>query len=88
MNLYGGMFIPSEQLRERRAEAAKVVDEKPATKAVEQSELSALSEAELEYARKLAADDKAGLARLYVNGRLVRVGLTWQPGGEELWNKS
>jgi hypothetical protein len=75
----GNIFVPSDQLRLRSANASKV-----AAQSVEDGE-GAFSAAEIELARKLVEESSED-ARLFVNGELVRVGLRWLPGGRERWN--
>ncbi len=75
----GSVFVPSSQLQERPA--TSVAEKAAAAPALDPSELS---EEEL---AMMAADDGKGLAKLYLNGELCRIGLRWLPGMEEKWNK-
>jgi hypothetical protein len=80
----GSIFIPSGQ----RSRTTSRVDAEAATKAaVAVQDPSGLSEEELALAAKLASDGSEGLSQLFVNGVLVRRGLTWIGDGEELWGR-
>jgi hypothetical protein len=94
-------FVPSERTRREDAEKAAKTTATEKTdahrtdvvaKAVSAMKAAAgpredqLSDEERELCKALADDPKQKLARLFINGQLARVGLTWLPGMEEKFN--
>jgi hypothetical protein len=80
------MFQVSQQTR--RADAAKAAAARARRTIATKSAAAELSEEELKLAAEMAEDENESLAKLYVNGVCVKIGLEWQPGGEALWNAS
>jgi hypothetical protein len=80
------VFQVSQQTRMQ--DAAKAAAARARRTIATKSAAAELSEEELALCAEMAEDENESLARLYVNGVCVKIGLEWQPGGEELWNAS
>ncbi len=81
------VFQPSERTRGEdaaKAIAAAAERAKTAKKSATMSEAEP-SEEELAMWKAVAVDETSELARIWLNGELVRVGLTWMPGMKERW---
>jgi hypothetical protein len=80
------VFRVSDQTR--RQDAARAAAARARRTIATKAAAAELSEEELALCAEMAEDENESLARLYVNGILVRVGLEWIGDGQELWEAS